>query len=93
MFLQNKTRRMKIYVLPHDEVCNQECYCAQGKHLQTVHDPRTGERGVREIGLSVPMSVHIPAGGVSEELSSAVLECKQIAADVAAGSLVVVKGN
>ena len=92
MVLQNQTNRMRIYVLSHAQVCGNTCHCVKKTHLQTHLDPRTGERGVREIPLSLSRSVHIPAGGVSERLPSSVLNCKQIAADVKA-RLLVVKGN
>lgn len=92
MVLFNKTNRMKVYTLSHNEVCDAECLCTPGKHLQTVLDTKTGNKGVREVSVLVPMSVHIPGGGTSAELPLAVLKSKKIAADRAAG-LLIVKGN
>jgi hypothetical protein len=92
MVLKNNTARMRVYTLPHAEVCESECLCVSTPHLQGVLDPSTGERGVREVSVRVPKAVHIPGRGLSEDLPAAVLKCKRIAADIDSG-LLSVKGN
>ena len=92
MDLENKTGRMRTYVLAHEDVCDSACYCVQKIHLQTLLDPKTGNQGVREVPLSVPMSIHIPARGVAKDVPASAVRCKQIASDLDNG-LLVVKGN
>ena len=87
MVLYNKTNRMKVYTLPHDEVCGGECLCTSGKHLQTALDAGTGEKGLREVTLLVPRSIHIPGKGCSENLPATVCKCVRVAADIDAGLL------
>lgn len=92
MFLQNKTGRIRVYTLAHEEVCKDECYCTRGTHLQTALDPRSGERGVREVSVLIPRAVHIPAYGVSEAFPEAALQTRRIKADIAS-DLLSVKEN
>ena len=88
MILQNSTKGMRIYTLPHDEVCSDDsCLCTKQEHAQTTHDRRSGARGVRMIPLLVPKSIHIPAGG-SVEVAESELQCVKIKTDLQAKILV-----
>ena len=78
MRLKNNTKRMVVVTLPHDEVCGAECYCTPTSHLQGVHDRMTGDKGVREVSLRVPRSLHIPAGKETEELPDAFANARQV---------------
>ena len=71
MKLANDSNRMVILTLSHSEVCGDKCYCTERKHLQSVHDRVTGDVGVREILISAPASLYIPAGTTTEELPEA----------------------
>jgi len=89
MVLQNRTNRMRVYTLAHDEVCaGGDCICSPVEHTQQVHDGKTGVVGVRQIFMNVPRSVHVPARGVSEDLPEVALKSRQIAADIRARVLV-----
>ena len=92
MILQNNTKRLLIYTLSHEETCTDACGCTAQEHLQQVHNPKTGDRSVRMLNLSVPVSLYIP-GGEQVEAPDSALGCKQIKADVAAKILTVKKGS
>jgi hypothetical protein len=68
MKLKNISNRMAVVTLPHVEVCSDRCYCTGSTHLQSVHNPKTGDVGIREVNVLVPVSLHIPAGMTTEEL-------------------------
>ena len=89
MILQNKTNRMRVYTLAHEEACIDGCSCAKQDYAQTVHDPRTGNKGVRIISLSIPVSLSILARSETSELPDSVLSVTAIAKDVKAGYLTV----
>lgn len=87
--LKNTSGRLLVYQLAHAEVCSDEqCCCTSRQHLQTVHNPQTGDVGIREVALLVPASVHLAPGEVSNELPDSVLGVKRVAADLAARRLV-----
>jgi hypothetical protein len=92
MILKNESNRMRIYTLPHEDVCVDKCFCTSSQHAQSVHDPKTGIKSVRMVSLLVPVSVHIPAQGESADLP----ECSKvasIAADLKSRVLTVKKGS
>lgn len=78
MKLKNVSNRMVVVTLPHDEVCGAVCYCGETQHLQSVHNGRTGESGVRQIRLSVPASLHIPAKSITDELPEEFLKARSL---------------
>ena len=92
MILQNNTKRLLVYTLSHAETCTDECGCTAREHSQQVHDPKTGEKSVRMLKLSVPASLYIP-GGEQVEAPDSALGVKQIKADVDAKVLTVKKGS
>lgn len=93
MILKNESNRMRIYTLPHEDVCGDECLCTQSQHAQTVHDPKTGLKSVRMVPLQIPASVHIPAGAESEDLPECAKDIASIAADLKSRVLTVKKGS
>jgi hypothetical protein len=69
---------MVVVVLPHDEVCNEQCYCTATQHLQTAHNPTTGDVGTRQIELQVAKSLYLPAGAESEDLPEDLFNARQV---------------
>jgi hypothetical protein len=78
MRLKNLTKRMVVLTCPHDEVCHEECHCVPVEHMQTAHNPATGDVGVRQVAMRLPQSVHIPAGAETEELPETFLKARQV---------------
>ena len=76
MKLKNFTKRMIVVTLPHAEVCVENCYCTATVHSQTVHNPKTGDVGIRQFSILVPMSLHIPAGAVTADLPDEILNSR-----------------
>jgi hypothetical protein len=83
MRLKNLSKRMVVIVLPHNEVCAEQCYCSATQHLQTAHNPATGDVGVRQLAMQVAKSMYLPAGAESEDLPEAFLRAQQVRSGIA----------
>jgi len=84
---KNVSKRMQVFSLPHEFVCEGACQCAKGEHRQRSHNPATGDVGERHIELTICSSVHLPAGHESEALPESVRNVPEIAAALRSGTL------
>jgi len=87
MKLKNFTKRLFVVTLPHDEVCAEQCYCTNTQHLQSVHNPKTGDVGIRQVDMRVPVSLHVLVKAETEELPEAFLNAQAIKSALANGYL------
>ena len=82
--IRNKTKRTKIFNLPHRYACADKCLCERAEFRSETHNPRSGERGVRVLNRQLCASVHILPGQWSEPLPESVLSVPEVAAQLKA---------
>lgn len=85
VILKNKSKRMQIFELPHDVVCEGEgdgCLCTDTTLVIPFLNKATGERGMKHIDKTLNDSVHIAVGESSRPLPDSVVSVKSIKAAI-----------
>jgi hypothetical protein len=85
--LENRTRRMQVFSLPHDVFCRAQCACLETTVVLTVENPRTGDRARKSAAKQVPSSMTWLAFERRRGLPSVLLEVPDIKAAIARGEL------
>jgi len=80
--LENRTRRMQVFHLPHDLCCRDRCTCTKLTAVTAVEHPRTGERALRAHRKSVPGSITFLANERKAGLPSALLGVPEVKAAI-----------
>lgn len=91
VILENRTRRMQVFHLPHDLCCRGCCTCTEQVVVTTVEHPRTGERAQRPHRKVVPGSITFLALERKANLPSGLLQVAEVKEAIDRGYLRVVE--
>ncbi len=77
--LKNRSRRMQVFNLPHEQYCaGGECHCEEKQQMERVHDPESGEIGMRQTDKLICASITFLGGETKADLPDEILDCPEI---------------
>lgn len=74
VIIKNVSKQQFIFTLVHDIYCigAGKCECETKEVQTTVHDPKTGKRGIKVVEKKIPKAVYIRPGFTTKPINNVV---------------------